>query len=170
MDLGQFQAQEKEFEWRFCTAFRAFCRLSRACIFRKTPTKATRNANSSLTVFLSASFCWLFVLWTLSHADWPLLLSVVDCLSASPFTNCRGFSRTCLSSPTSGLVGDLELRSLIGFAPKQRDRLLGAHTPLCHIAVRIVWMPEYRESSYIQKKAKRNWLQLPVIAITTEIP
>ena len=29
-----------------------------ACIFRETPTEAIRNADSSLTVFFTASFCW----------------------------------------------------------------------------------------------------------------
>ena len=41
----------------FWTAFHAFCRLLRAYIFCETPTKATRNVNSSLTVFLTASSC-----------------------------------------------------------------------------------------------------------------
>ena len=35
------------------------------CIFRQTPTEATRNANSSLTVFFTASFCR-----PLSTLDW----------------------------------------------------------------------------------------------------
>ena len=43
-----------------------------------------------------------------------------------------GFSRTCLSSPTSGLVGDLELRHLLSFAPKQRNRLPGLPPTECH--------------------------------------
>ena len=65
--------------------------------------------------------------WTLSHADWSLLLSVVECLSASLFANyflwrslahSTGFSRTCLSSPTSGLVGDLDFKPFVWFRAK----------------------------------------------------
>ena len=49
MDLGQLQAQERE----FCDTLHSpcICRLSRAYILRVTSTKVTRNANSSLTVF-----------------------------------------------------------------------------------------------------------------------
>ena len=75
-----------------------------------------------------------------------LLLTVVDYLSASLFANwpsLASFANLTLSgflcqldplwlplptglfSPTSGLVWDLELRPLFGFAPKQRDRLPG---------------------------------------------
>ena len=87
--------------------------------------KATRNADSSWLVF--PHWCW-----TLSHADLSLLLSDVDCPSASPVANCLLWvpssnwlfclSRTCLSYPTSGLVRDLESRPLFGFTPKQTKR------------------------------------------------
>ena len=48
-DLGQLQAQERE----FCDTLYSpsICRQSQACILRETSTKATRNVNSSLTVF-----------------------------------------------------------------------------------------------------------------------
>ena len=110
------------------------CRLTRACILRETSTKCTNNSDISnwlarslccLSGFSShlSDFCWLW-----HSLDSPLkancspLPSVVDCLSAFPFANSSslgsfanspsGFSRTCLSSATSGLVGDLELRPL----------------------------------------------------------
>ena len=49
IDLGQLQAQERE----FCDTLHSLCIcwLLQACILRETSTKATRNANSSLTVF-----------------------------------------------------------------------------------------------------------------------
>ena len=57
--------------------------------------------------------------WTLSHADWSLLLTVVDSPSAPPFANClSGFSQTCISNPTSGLVGDLESKLFVWFHAK----------------------------------------------------
>ena len=107
--------------------------------------QATRNANSSLTVFLTADRCRLRTVNScLSSSlpldsispDWSLLLSVVDCPSASPFANCllwvpffncllwrslahcSHFSRICLSSPTSGLVGDLDSKPFVWFRAK----------------------------------------------------
>ena len=68
--------------------------------------------------------------------DWSLLLFAVDCPSASPFANrslwvpfsnssdwrslahCPGFSRICLSSTTSGLVGDLDSKLFVWFRAK----------------------------------------------------
>ena len=76
------------------------------CIFRETPTEATRNANSSLTILLTASFCWL--------------LSTLDCLSVSIFANYpSGFSRNPpvpleISSPSP----------LFHFAPKQTKEIV----------------------------------------------
>ena len=125
--------------------------------------QATRNADSSLTVFLTADRCRLrtanssclsssLPLDSISPC-WSLLLSVVDCPSASPFANCLlwvpffnwllwrslahcpGFSRTCLSYPTSGRVEDLEL------GPKRssawRTRLIVLH---CQIFCFCVWL------------------------------
>ena len=96
---------------------------------------ATRNANSTWLAFPHCS-------WTLPHSDWSLLLSGVDCPSASPFANCLlwvpssnwpfRFSRTCLSYPTSALVRDLESRPLVSPQNKQKDRLLGAPASWCH--------------------------------------
>ena len=102
--------------------------------------QATRNANSSLTVFLTANRCRLRTANSscLSASlcqdsispDWSLLLSVVDWPSASPFTNCllwAPFSFTgvplptdlaSLGSafpPTSGLVGDLDSKPFVWF-------------------------------------------------------
>ena len=56
-------------DYRWCVYF-----------FAKFP-QATRNADSPWLVFPHCS-------WTLSNADWSLLLSGVDCPSASPFANC----------------------------------------------------------------------------------
>ena len=67
--------------------------------------KATRNANSSWLAFPHCS-------WTLSHADWSLLLSIVDCPSASPFAN--SFSEFLF--PTT------LWRSLAHFRSHQRSR------------------------------------------------
>ena len=75
--LGLIQAQEEE----LCNiAFpMCICRLTLAWISSENSTTLlgmpTHLDRSSLT------------LWTLSHADWSLLLSGVDCLLASPFAN-----------------------------------------------------------------------------------
>ena len=59
MDLGQLQVQERLFCDTFLYSFSCHLVDYRwECIFRETPKEATRNANSSFTVFLSASFCW----------------------------------------------------------------------------------------------------------------
>ena len=71
----------------------------------------------------------------------PLLLtvlpldSIVDSLSPSSFVNCPCvFSCTFLSSSTSGLVADLELKPFVWVSRqnRQRDHLTGAHTHTQH--------------------------------------
>ena len=86
-------------------------------------------------------FCWLrHSLDSPLKADRSPLPSVVDCLSASSFANWSSvgsfancpsrFSRTCLSSPTSGLIEDLELRPLFGFRAKTvKEIVCLVHTP-----------------------------------------
>ena len=73
----------------FCTAFRASCRLSLGVNFSRNFYKATRNANSSWLVF---PHCFLLQTVVdsglLTHLDWSLLPSGLDCLSASFFANC----------------------------------------------------------------------------------
>ena len=87
------------------------CRLSRTCILRETSTKATRNANSSLTVF--------------SHCLLQLAVLPMDCYHTSTVLFCPPlstalsvFSGTFLPSSTSGLAGDLALSPLCGFCAK----------------------------------------------------
>ena len=83
------------------------CRLSQACICAKL-LQASRNANSSLTIFLNGPGLYL-----------TPTISVVDCPSVSPFANFpSGFSRACLSYPTSGLVRDLEYKPFVWFRAK----------------------------------------------------
>ena len=143
MGLGQLKVQEGSSVKLYSLGI---CRLTLTCIFRET----SRNADSSLTVFLTGDRCRLRTansscLSSSQPLDY-LTLTVVDRPSASPFANCllwvpfsncllwvpfsncsSRLSRTCLSSPTSGRIEDLELRPLFGFAPKQtKDRLLGA--------------------------------------------
>ena len=90
MDLGQFQAQERE----FCVTLHSSCirRLSPACILHKTSTKGTNNtdifshwltwplcSSSSLSSRLS-DFCWLcHSLDSQLKTDCSPLPSVVDC-------------------------------------------------------------------------------------------
>ena len=128
MDLGQFQAQEREFCVTILYSFSCICRLSWACIFRETSTKVTRNANSSLTVFFHSLLlptvlpldCYLtptgHFCSTLSTASlWvPLLTDLLSFLGPSsprPFPVSREISS---SSPL--------------FQNRQRDHLPGAHT------------------------------------------
>ena len=128
-NLGQLQAKKRE----FCDTLHSLCicRLSQACIWRETSTKASRNANSSLTIF---PHCLL--LTVLPHDCYLTptgLFSVVDCISPSSFVNWPSvFSGTFLSSSTSGLVGDFEFSPLSGFRAKADKEILWqtrAHTP-----------------------------------------
>ena len=94
------------------------CRLTLACICGKL-LQATTNANSSLTVFLTADRCRLRTAnssclsssLALESISRRLVSSAVRCrppLCVSLHQLLSGFSRTFLSYPTSGLVGDLE--------------------------------------------------------------
>ena len=150
MDLSQLQAQERE----FCDTLHSpcICRQSPTCIWRETSTKATSHADifwfwlirplcrtSGLSSHLS-DFCWLLSQLSfhlllppsagrpsprlLFYTDWFLLLSVLL------FTWPCIFSGTFLSSSTSGLVVDLELKPfvLVSRQNRQRDCLTGTHT------------------------------------------
>ena len=95
------------------------CILSRACISSKLQ-HATRNANLSLTVFLTAPGLYLtptaLFCCPLSTA---LCVSLRQLTSLGSFSNSlSGFSRTCLSSPTSGLVRDLKSKPVVWFRAK----------------------------------------------------
>ena len=65
----------------FLCSFSCICRLSRACIFRETSTKATRNANSSLTAFPHG-----LLLLAVLPLDWYLTPTGLFCspLSTAP--------------------------------------------------------------------------------------
>ena len=99
MGLCQLQAQERY----FCDTLHSLCicRLSLACIFRET-SSSYKECQLILTVF---PHCFL-------------LLTVVDCLSASPFANSFSLLSDISFLPTSGLVGDLELKPLFWFRAK----------------------------------------------------
>ena len=86
------------------------CRLTLACIYAKL-LQATRNANSSLTVFLTAYGLYL--------TTTALFCCIVDCLLRLPSPNhLSGFLFKLLSSNTSGLVGDLESKPFVWFRAK----------------------------------------------------
>ena len=89
------------------------CRLTLSCILRET-SKATRNANSSLTVFHTAPGLCLTPtgLFCSPLSSAPLRLPSTTHPLWVPLP-------TGLFSPSSGLVRDLELMPLFGFAPKQ---------------------------------------------------
>ena len=120
------------------------CRLMLTCICAKL-LQATRNANSCLTVFLTADRCRLRT--ANSYCLTRLVSSAVCCrlplsvplrqlllwvtvptaFSGVPLVYCPGFCRICLSSPTSSLVGDLDSKPfcLVFRLNRQMDRLLG---------------------------------------------
>ena len=110
------------FRTLFCTDFRASCRLSLGVYFSRNFYKATSNANSSWLVFphcfLLLSRSRLFLCDSLRQL--PSLGSFANCPSLGSFAAwpSLGSFADCLSSPTSGLVGDLESKPF-GFAPKQ---------------------------------------------------
>ena len=102
----------------------SICRLSRACILRETSTKATRNANSSLTVF---PHCLLLL--TILPLDYYLKLTVLLCCPLStaslrpPFVIWPSFfPGTFLSSSTSGLARDLTVRPFVWVSRQSRQR------------------------------------------------
>ena len=123
-DLGQLQALERE----FCDTLHSLCicRQSWACTLREISTQSHLECQlifdclPSLPPSADRPSPGL-----LSHTDGSLLLSVVDCLSPSSLVNWPSvFPRTFLSSSTSGLVGDLELRPLCGFRAKADKEIL----------------------------------------------
>ena len=124
-DLGQLQGLEKE----FCVTI-LFSFLW-ACIFRETYTKATRNTNSSLSVFPHS-----LLLLTVLPLDCYLTPTGLFCPPlSSTFSgfSCQLtslFSLTSLSSSTSNLAGDLKLKPFVWVSRqnRHRDRLPGAHT------------------------------------------
>ena len=128
MELGLFQAQEREFVWRFYAALRAFCWLSWACILRETST-TTRNANSFLTAF---PHCLLLL--TVRPLD-----SVVDCSLWVPLSN-----GPCLLSDLPFLLHFRSReRSRVqalcwGFTPKQTKR--SSAWRITHIVSQTCWI------------------------------
>ena len=121
--LGLTQVQEG---WFRDTAFTLHLQTNADVHFSRNFYKATRNANSSWQAF---PHCF----WTLSHADWYLLLSVANCPSASPFTNyllwvpSSNSYLTGIPLPTFGRV-ESSSSGLFWFRAKkkQKDQLLGA--------------------------------------------
>ena len=153
--FGQLKEQEGE----FCNniLFQCICRLLLACISSEISTRLLecQHILTGLPSLLpSADRCRL---WTanssclssslapgLSHADWSLLLSSIDCPSASPFANCLlsiPFS-TALASlwpafptplPVASKISSI-FEPLFGFAPKQTQRSSAWRTSSeCHI-------------------------------------
>ena len=99
------------------------------CIFRETPTEAIRNANSCWLVFPH----WFLLLTVvdlglLTHLDWSLLLPFSTAslhLSSSTALSgflyklpLSGFLCQLLSSPTSGVIRDLESKPFVWFRAK----------------------------------------------------
>ena len=153
----------------FWTAFRAFCRLSLEVYISRNFYKATRNSNSSWLVF---PHC--FLLLTIvdsglqSDLDLSLLLSVLDCFSASLFVNwpflgsfansLSGFSRTCL--PPLPVLSEISSPSpLFGFAPKQTKRSSAWRTT--HIVSHLL--------RKILKMVKILWLKYLITALWSVI-
>ena len=67
----------------------------------------------------SASFCWPSFPWTLSHADWSLLLSFVDCLSLSFFVDSPLSSLSPSFPPPLPVSSEISSSSpLFGFRAK----------------------------------------------------
>ena len=164
MDLGQVQAQEREFYDTLHSP--CISSLSPACILRKTSIKGTNNADifsrwltrflcrsSGLSSHLSDSvlclasiFSCLFLLTVLSgrlpQANCYTLPSVVNYLSPFSFVHWPYvFSGTRLFSSTSGL--ELKPFVWVSWQNRQRDRLTGAytHTQLNSHIVSHYWKP-----------------------------
>ena len=95
------------------------CRLSRACILRETSTKATRNANSSLTIF---PHCLLLL--TVLPLDCYLKPTVLLCSPLSTASLCLP-----LSTPLRVSQDVSPLGPLCGFRAKaDKEILWPAHT------------------------------------------
>ena len=125
MNLGQFQAQEREFCVTIFCSFSCICKQMWACIFRKTSTKATKNANSSLTVFLHC-----LLLLTVLSRDCYLSPTVLLCSPLSSALSGFLFSTDPLSSlgPLSPFLRPLSPFVWVSRQNRQGDRLPGAHT------------------------------------------
>ena len=112
MDLGLLQGQGGS----LCGTLHSPCNcwLSRKCIFREIYSKASNNAD----------FCWLcHSLYCQLKANSSPLPSVVNCHSPFSFVNwpCV-FSGTFLSSSTSDLAGDIELKPFLWVSRQNRQR------------------------------------------------
>ena len=96
------------------------CRLTLACILRKISTKLLGMPTHlwlSSSLLLNSSPHRL--LSSAVRCQLPLCVSLRQLTSLGSFTNSlSGFSQTCLSSPTSGLVGDLESKPFVWFCAK----------------------------------------------------
>ena len=109
------------------------CRLSQAFILRETSSRATRNANSSLTVFphclllltVLSLDCYLKLTVLLSLVDWPSVSSLGPSL---PLPVSWEISS---SGPLFGFRTKADRDSLIGVPPPH------THTewPQCHIYI-----------------------------------
>ena len=115
--LGSTPSTRRGVLWWFCAAFCAFVDYRGHVFCAKLLQKTTRNANSFLTVF---PHCLLLL--TVHPLD-----SVVNCSLWVPFSTAPVFSRTFLSSSTSGLEEDLEFKPFVWVScqNRQRDRLPG---------------------------------------------
>ena len=87
MDVGQLQAQEREFVWRFCAAFRAFVDYLERVFFAKLLQKPLGMSTHLWLSSVTASLSWPSFLWTaISHR---LVSSALRCrlLSLDYFVN-----------------------------------------------------------------------------------
>ena len=132
MDLGQFQVHEREICVTILCSFSCICRLSWACIFRETSTKATGNADSSLTVY---AHCLLLL--TVLLLDCHLTPTGLFCPPLS--TGRSGFFCQLIFCPFWDLPLLVHFRSrgrswtqalCLGFASKQTKRSSARRTHL----------------------------------------
>ena len=95
---------------------------------------STQDCKLILSVFLTVP--GLYLTWLVSSAvrcrlplsvillQLPSLGSFSNCLLCRSLAHCPGFSRICLFSPTSGLVGDLDSKPFIWFRTKTDKRIV----------------------------------------------
>ena len=115
MDLGQLQAQERGSLCNTFVQFSVHLYTIAGVYFVQNFYKATRNANSSLTVFSHCLLMPTFLSRQLPHAGCPPLPTVVNCLSLSFLGH---------SFPPPLLVSREISPSVlcVGFVPKQTKR------------------------------------------------
>ena len=156
--VGSTPSARKGVLWRFCAVFRTFVDY-RGRVFCAKLQQSYKECQLIFDCLPSLP----------PSADRPSPGLRCRLLSLGSFVNSPSvFSRTFLSSSTSGLVGDLELRPLCGFRAKANEEILWpAHTHTQHSewlhSVTHIYIDTYQftwQHIHIQNTLRVDWIDL----------